>query len=108
MPQVTVTTGYYEFLQNNSGGHRELEPTKGIGMTVLIEAMNDKHANARAEAIGIYFDGVRAGRDCDCCGNRWYRADGKWEYDDWKIHSPMYHARPSYVHHLDGSITVVA
>jgi hypothetical protein len=23
---------------------------------------------------GVYFDGIERGLDCDCCGDRWYRA----------------------------------
>ena len=39
---------------------------------VLIQARNGAHADERAEEIGIYFNGVDDGMDCECCGDRWY------------------------------------
>ena len=32
-----------------------------------------QEADTRAEKFGIYFDGVKNGQDCDCCGDRWRR-----------------------------------
>ena len=43
----------------------------GIAQYVVIEAINEYEANHRAEKIGLYFDGVKKGKDCPCCGNRW-------------------------------------
>lgn len=63
-------TKWYEFYQNNSGG--SFTPP---GRTVWIEAVSTIHANERALDIGIYFDGVNNGVDCDCCGDRWSRAN---------------------------------
>jgi hypothetical protein len=34
-------------------------------------------ANSIAESIGMYFDGCSDGRDCSCCGDRWYPTYGK-------------------------------
>lgn len=59
---------FYTFYQNNSGGYFE-GPTM-----VIIEAHSADEANEIAEErAGIYFDGVALGRDCWCCGDRWYR-----------------------------------
>lgn len=63
---------FYRFRQNNSGGSFDIDDESGIGPVVWIEADNFKHANARAINLGIYFDGVKQGRDCDCCGDRWH------------------------------------
>lgn len=59
--------------QNNPGG--VFINTDSLGKMVFIEAYNTDEANAKAESIGIYFDGVSEGKDCKCCGNRWERAD---------------------------------
>lgn len=60
---------FYEFRQNNSGGFWR-EP----GMSVIIEANSSEEANVIAETKGLYFNGCEEGLDCDCCGDRWYRA----------------------------------
>lgn len=63
---------WYEFDQNNSGGCFVIEPRIGIGPRVWIEADSVDQANDRAESLGIYFNGCEDGRDCDCCGDRWW------------------------------------
>lgn len=70
---------FYTFRQNNSGGHFTHRPSDGIGKYVIIEADSDVEANRKAESIGLYFDGVSEGRDCSCCGDRWYRS---WESNE--------------------------
>ena len=74
MPQATVETKFYHFRQNNSGGVFEANDT--VAHNVIIEAVCPEHANSLAKNIGLYFDGCESGMDCDCCGDRWYRADG--------------------------------
>ena len=64
---------FFEFHQNNSGGHDDIDPNTGIVKVVVIEAPDCETANNRAESIGLYFDGCDNGRDCLCCGDRWYR-----------------------------------
>ncbi len=64
---------WFEFRQNNSGGAFVEDEDNGLGPHVWIEAHHADHANERAEKIGIYFDGVSEGVDCDCCGDRWSR-----------------------------------
>lgn len=61
---------WFEFNQNNSGGSHDIDAA--VGTFVLVEAANGEAANEKAESIGIYFDGCRDGRDCGCCGDRWY------------------------------------
>jgi hypothetical protein len=67
---------FYTFRQNNSGGSFEINDA--VTVNVIIEAVNETHANVIAEGVGIYFDGVDKGEDCDCCGDRWYPVD---DYD---------------------------
>lgn len=61
---------YYIFDQNNSGG--SFDVNDNVAEYVIIEANNNEEANDKAEDIGIYFNGVNQGLDCDCCGDRWY------------------------------------
>lgn len=114
---MQIQTKFFAFRQNNSGGSFDHEPSEGIGLTVWVEAVDAAHANARAELIGLYFNGCQDGRDCSCCGDRWYEAysgdsdikdfpslygeqwrDVKEDESptlDWNI--------PSYIHRMDGS-----
>lgn len=62
---------FYTFTQDNSGGSFDYDKKRGITNFVIIEANNADEANARAETIGLYFDGRG---DCPCCGNRWCEA----------------------------------
>lgn len=68
MPERTVKTGWYRFHQNNSYGI-------WIGpQNIHVEAIDLDHACRRAEEeAGVYFNGCRDGKDCSCCGDRWYR-----------------------------------
>lgn len=62
---------FYAYRQNNSGG-------SFYGpINVIIEADSAEEADHIATTHAdspIYFDGCSIGRDCDCCGDRWYRA----------------------------------
>jgi hypothetical protein len=60
---------FYEFNQNNSGGSFFYDEQAGISHVVIVEADTAAQANAKAQDIGIYFDGDG---DCPCCGDRWY------------------------------------
>ena len=62
-----TTTKLYVFQQNNTFGTFDA----GVGHTVLAEALTREEACARAQTVGVYFNGCATGRDCDCCGNRW-------------------------------------
>lgn len=61
---------FFTFTQNNSGGvfHRD----ENIAEFVIVEAADAADANRRAIAVGIYFDGIASGRDCECCGDRFH------------------------------------
>jgi hypothetical protein len=67
---------FYQFSQNNSGGSFHINDT--VAHHVVIEAASAADANAKAQDIGIYFNGCDDDRDCPCCGDRWYPTD---EYD---------------------------
>lgn len=69
-----MSTLWFTYRQNNSGGSFDHVPEDGIGIAVFIEARNKAHANTRAERIGLYFNGCDTGRDCSCCGDRWSEA----------------------------------
>ena len=70
----------YCFPQHNSGGFytddvviENSEQGFMVGYDIYIHATTANEANEIAESCGIYFDGVEKGKDCDCCGDRWYR-----------------------------------
>jgi hypothetical protein len=113
---MNTPTKFFVFNQNNSGGSFDHDADAGIGTYVWVEAVDRTHANARAEEIGLYFDGCSDGRDCNCCGDRWSAlsrfdegdavprvygdewreiAEGEAPTLDW--------GNPSYIHRLDGS-----
>jgi len=60
---------FYEFDQNNSGGHFHVDDK--VCHRLFIEADNEKEALRIAEDIGCYWNGVADGIDCPCCGDRW-------------------------------------
>jgi hypothetical protein len=96
---------YFEFHQNNSGGSFVVDDARGIGPQMWIEADSVNAANERAETLGLYWDGCSDGRDCSCCGDRWYPAHGDGEPApeinatyDFRWHDTV------YVHHADGRL----
>lgn len=104
---------FFHFSQNNSGGSFNFDEKDGITHHVIIEAHNRDDAIERAKNIGIYFDGVEKGRDCECCGDRWYVP---WT-DDGDEHPSVYgtpltefipkilwmdEGRETCVHYMDG------
>lgn len=62
---------FYEFTQNNSGGNFITDDD--VCHRLLIEAGDVDEATEKALELGVYFDGVESGIDCDCCGDRWRR-----------------------------------
>ena len=60
---------FYEFNQNNSGGSFDVDDK--LCHRLFIEADTLKEAIWKAEDLGCYWDGVAAGIDCPCCGDRW-------------------------------------
>lgn len=108
-----VETKFYTYMQNNSGGYWQVDPNKGVAHIVIVEAIDSKDANNRAEKIGLYFDGWN---DCPCCGTRW---DSQWGESDATEIPTVYGQDPSeyvndkwakafekevYVHYFDGQI----
>lgn len=115
---MSRVTKWWTFDQNNTGGSFDHDESAGIGYKVWIEAHSADEASARAQDIGIYFDGCRDGTDCPCCGDRWYEPWGDGDispkfYGDavrpaqgdeapslnWEI--------PSYMHPLNGQFSAV-
>lgn len=106
MAKIEVETKFYLFRQNNSGGSFDIDDEKGVGPRVWVEAISQHDACDRARNLGIYFGGVSSGRDCECCGDRWYEP---WDHDtaetleidhkyDFNWHDTV------YVHHFDGPV----
>jgi hypothetical protein len=96
-------TRFFHFSQNNSGAWFHEDEDAGIGRQVWVEAHNATEANNIAESIGIYFDGVVRGLDCQCCGNRWYRV---WPENEGYEQPEPFHPI-AYVHFLDGRIGTI-
>ena len=59
-----IQTKFYEFSQNNSGGHFDVD--ENVCHRVIIEAMDEKHAVALFEPMIENQSG-----SCPCCGDRW-------------------------------------
>lgn len=79
---------FFHFSQNNSGGsfHR----TELLTTDVIVEANTPEEANDRAQQLGIYFNGCHLGRDCSCCGDRWYE---QYSYEEGSPYPAIY-SRP--------------
>ena len=60
---------FYKYSQNNSGGGFDAD--ERVQPRVFIEAESENEAEVIADRLGIYFDGVEKGHDCECCGDRW-------------------------------------
>ncbi len=61
---------FYSFDQNNSGGSFVVD--ENLCHRLMIEAKDERSAEAIAESMGVYFNGCDEGYDCPCCGDRWY------------------------------------
>lgn len=79
---------FYEYRQNNSGGHWSFDFDKGISVLVIIEAPDAEYADFLAKRIGLYFDGCYTGSDCGCCGDRWHTTYGDGD------ETPTYYGSP--------------
>ena len=90
----------YIYTQNNTGGSYEYPEWTGpsdlggvftlypdghykidgpVDVWVLAESTDEADALVQ-EYAGVYFQGVGSGLDCECCGDRWYRADDLFTY----------------------------
>lgn len=101
---------FFCFNQNNSGGSFVFNEKAGLTHYVVIEAPNASAATAKAELIGIYFNGCDDGVDCPCCGDRWSDLwdDGKDSPAASVGYAPytffMKSGKEMAVHYLDGRI----
>jgi hypothetical protein len=68
---------FYTFNQNNSGG--VFDQDDNVTHFTVVEGDTVEEILQKADDIGIYFNGVDEGRDCDCCGDRW---NPPWDEDD--------------------------
>lgn len=80
----------FTYRQNNSGGVYDFPKWTGpadMGGVFAASDWQDEQvdvwvmADSAAQAdqriqdwAGVYFDGCASGQDCDCCGDRWWRA----------------------------------
>ena len=65
----------YTFRQNNSGGYY-CQPAKFI---IVKDARDEDDALDTAMLAGMYLQGVAAGSDCSCCGDRWDSMPSKYD-----------------------------
>lgn len=90
---------YFLWGQNNSGGCFEGPPV------IIVEAENQEAAEVVAEQYGVYYDGVSEGRDCSCCGDRWYSPE---EYETLAEALDRYHWRNErLIVHANGAEVVL-
>ncbi len=97
---------FFDFRQNPESG--TIVHDDSVRHLVIIEAHSAAHANKRGLELGMYFDGLERGLDCECCGDRWYRAQARsgYETDPTELH-PFPEATKQaniIVHYLDGRI----
>lgn len=75
------STYWYEFKQNNSGGNFVVDDK--VCHRIYIEAEDFREAVIIAESLGCYWNGVKKGIDCPCCGDRWSKWDNQpIDFDD--------------------------
>lgn len=97
---------YFNYNQNNSGG--SFISDDSVDHNVIIQAEDIESANKKAKEIGIYFNGCDDGKDCSCCGDRWYEASGEGD------NKPLVYGEPAnkykdmwglgvIVYHADGT-----
>lgn len=86
---------FYYFDQNNSGGGFDLRAE-----AIIIEARSAREANAAAQMVGAYFDGIQDGDyvDCECCGDRWYAFD---EGQNYGVYATLDEVLSMRKHHFD-------
>lgn len=73
-----MSSKFFEFSQNNSGGSFDVNDK--VCHRMFIEADSCDEANDKAEDLGCYWNGCEDGMDCSCCGDRWDKA---WRDDDY-------------------------
>jgi hypothetical protein len=68
--KLEINMKFYELVQNNSGG--SFAVNDDVTHRILVEAGEYKEAISIFESLGVYWNGVEEGMDCECCGDRWY------------------------------------
>lgn len=66
---------FFQLDQNNSGG--KFITDDKVCPVLVVEAETEEQALQIASELGCYWDGVDAGVDCQCCGDRWYQSTFK-------------------------------
>ena len=79
---------FYSYRQINVGGRFEGP------QVIIVEADDMAEAEATAQRAGVYFDGVAAGRDCVCCGDRWTRFPDEFATREEAVASIAEHRQP--------------
>lgn len=95
-----ISPKFYYYAQNNVKGIWYLNPKKGIGKNIIIQAYSLDEANnylLRLVGDNYYVD------YCECCGSRW--REPKVEFDLDALLEILYYYGDFYVHYLDGSMT---
>jgi hypothetical protein len=92
---------FYTYIQTNTGGSF-LGPHY-----IIVEEDSSKRADNFAEKeTEVYFNGVRDGHDCECCGDRWSRQWG----DDEGTEKPEIYGDPvddewAKIYYQDGRVS---
>ena len=84
---------WFQFDQNNSGGHFVVD--NKVCHRLFIEAESFDDAVEKAEEFGCYWNGVDKGIDCPCCGDRW-------RYNEFPIDIEKYNTEGYRVSVYDG------
>lgn len=103
---------FWTYGQNNSGGSFDFDADAGISHFVIVEAATSGEADAKADSIGLYWNGCEDGRDCECCGDRWSSSWGDGDASPTVYGKPVEQVEHSwmapdpeaYVHYADGRV----
>ena len=74
---------FFQFKQNNSYGIFTVNDI--VCHRLFIEADTHSEATKKAEELGCYWDGVSAGIDCPCCGEKQVCLDCGWHSDNMSL-----------------------
>jgi len=94
--------GWYTFRQNNSGGRFDGP------LYLSVEAGSAADAETLATEHGVYFDGVEAGVDCGCCGDRWSRRPEFGESEPMYYESPVRGQKSFFCYDASPTLRMVA
>lgn len=103
---LPAETKWYRFSQNNSGGKFLIDPLTGVGRFVFVEAPTLETAIAYFKQLSpdITKHDFVEGRDCSCCGDRWFSDDPT--IVDFPCipyaHRPVHFPEPCYEHPMKG------